>query len=243
MENSAIVTLSNTKPVELADLSLALLSLAQEYHHFSLDQGDDAEAKLYLVSIHPGSVVTELVALATSLTPIIEGATTITHFFEALNTWVNGLLNNDKDAPDRPATLRNLQSFVEPVVKDQGATWNIQAGGDIHFTINYAQANTLQNQITRKLNAELNRLTGLHQQVALVLTQAKTRPETGHRGVIESVYPAAVKVVFDNESLHQAVVLGQENPLGAVLLVDVQVETVNHRPVLYKIVAFHERLI
>lgn len=241
MERHATLTLSNSRSVELADLSLSLLALANEYGRFCAVQGDTPESRLYIVEIKSGSIVAELVAMASAVLPLFEQVNSVIAFVLELKKLKQALLSDQADGQDNPQTLRNLYEFVEPVVKDSASAWNIRAE-TVNVTINNLEAGAMQNRINRRLAALPATTTGLHRQVVIAFTQTKVSPDTGNRGVIESIYEGAVRTVFADGEIHKGMLLGNDNPLAGAYLVDVQVETVERRPVLYKIVAFHERL-
>jgi len=241
MERHATLTLTNSRSVELADLSLAMLAISNEYKRYCAIHGDTPESRLYIVEIKSGSIIAELVAMAQAVLPLFDQINSVIAFVRELKKWTDALLSDGVEAPENPETLKNLYEFVEPVVKDSASAWSVTAD-TVNITINNIHASAIQNKIRRKLDAAPEKITGFHSQVAISFTQTKISPDTGNRGIIESISSGAVKTIFSDRSIHQSMVLGEDNPLGSAYLVDVQIETVNQRPVLYKIVAFHDRL-
>lgn len=189
MPGTLKIILNYSKPVELTDISLSLLSLAAEFQRFSeRSEHGVPGSKLYLHRVEQGSLIAELVA------------------------------------------------------KDQGGQWVISQNGQVYITVNYQQANALQHSAAREKALLDEPITGLHQQVALTFQQTRNNPAIGNRAKVESIYPLPVKTVFSNDNVHQSMLMDDDNPLTGIYLVDVRVETVNGKPVLYKITAFHERL-
>ena len=83
----------------------------------------------------------------------------------------------------------------------------------------------------------ISTVAGLHEQVALTF-------QTGNLAKIESVFHLPVRVVFASEDIHQAILLMDDNKLlNEIYLIDVRVETVDDKPVLYKILRLHGRFI
>jgi hypothetical protein len=87
-------------------------------------------------------------------------------------------------------------------------------------------------------------VTGVHRNVVLSWYQAKKdmASHTGDRIIIESISLSPVKVLFDNDISKTQMLLGSDNPFLSAFRVDVAVETVNGKPVLYKILNVHERI-
>jgi hypothetical protein len=71
--------------------------------------------------------------------------------------------------------------------------------------------------------------------------QARNSPDSknGDKARIESIYKGDVKVVFDNESLKSKLLLEAPFPFSLAYIVDVDVETIDGRPALYKVLALH----
>jgi hypothetical protein len=83
----------------------------------------------------------------------------------------------------------------------------------------------------------ISTVAGLHEQVVLTF-------QIGSRAKVESVYHFPVKVVFANDNIHDAILLMDgNNLLNEMYLVDIRVETVDDKPVLYKILRLHGRFI
>jgi hypothetical protein len=87
-------------------------------------------------------------------------------------------------------------------------------------------------------------VTGVHNNVVLYWYQARGTQASSpiDKGIIKIISPNHVKVIFSNDAIKTALLLEDENPFRMAYLVDVTVETVNRRPVLYKVLAVHEKL-
>jgi hypothetical protein len=64
----------------------------------------------------------------------------------------------------------------------------------------------------------------------------------GDRGIIESIHSFPVKVRFQGEEIKNRVLHAVENPFLYAYLVDVSVETIEGRPILYNVTAVHESI-
>jgi hypothetical protein len=106
------------------------------------------------------------------------------------------------------------------------------------------EANAIQNTIQRRIHGMREPVTGVHNNVVLYWYQARGTPASSpiDKGVIESLSSNPVKVLFTSDAIKAALLLEEDNPFRMVYLVDVAVETVNGRPILYKVLAVHEKL-
>ena len=252
MDEKAILNihLENVRPVELTDLTESLLSLSVEYKRFVQRQPDlyaPADVKLYIQEIKTGSIETVLVSsVVPLLTPLFEHRQSIVEFAKWLKQVYDFYKGEkaDKPALDK-ASYANLSSFLQPVAKDNGAQLNLHntVNGKqvVNITINSLEANAMQNLLRHDALSLQEPASHLHEQVVLYWYQAKNDPQssTGDKGVIESISPNPVKVVFAQDRLKSVMLYKEGNPFKSAFIVDVMVETIDGRPVLYKVVGLH----
>lgn len=238
------ITLNYKKPVDLIDISLSLSALGNEFQlHSEKSKNGVPGSRLYLHKVEQGSLIAELIALSSQASVFVDQAEAISGFINNFKWLTEFLLGRRADKPDiDKKQLDRLDSFLNPVAKDPGAQWVISNNDTVNITINYQEANAMQNAAARERDLLKEPVTGLHQQVALTFQQTRNNPEIGNRAKIESIYHLPIKVIFSNEEVHQEMLMHDENPLTGIYLVDVRVETVNDKPVLYKIVKYHERI-
>lgn len=244
----------NNRPVELLDLARSMTSLGAEYRRFLGVYAPElraADFKLYVREVRSGSVITELAAIAPYALPLVEHLNTIADFSTWLNNIYQWLLGKTQDQPEPidKTTLSNVSQILEPVAKDNGAQLNIGAvnvNGNLYvnMTLDTTEANAVQNRAKREMERLLEPLTGPHYSVVFHWAQARNNMEgiSGDRGRIESLYAGSVKVRFDTEDLKRQMLYDPAHPFEKAFLVDVIVETVNGKPVLYKVFRLHEVL-
>lgn len=248
-----VVEIQNRLPIELLDLTEALVSFAKEFQGYAdaeLQGPYRTSTRLYVKEIRSGSIITELVPFAAGLLPLISDVNTVVGFAKHLKASVEWLLApKDKEASSiSTTTLQNLNSIVEPVAKDSASQLIIKAE-----TINYApvylslssnDAKVLQNNIGRELALRSTPLVGLHKQVVMHWYQARNDPSSkaGDKAIIESISPRPVKVIFKSDRIKYQMLKIEENLFDRAFLVDVYVETVDNKPMLYKIAEVHEEL-
>lgn len=253
---TVVIDLKNTRPVDLLDLSRTFDAFAREYKR-SLQSYDDAylesEVSLHVTGIRSGSIIAELAALAPYALPIVENANTVIDFCANLKSafdWLRGEGNRPKEV--EPDQLENYASIVRPVVKDAGSQLNIVGGisaksvtiinGPVTISLDHTAASFVHEGAKREIALLEKRTAGIHEKVVLCWYQARNDPRSknGDRGIIESIQRKSVRVVFMNASVKAKMLSGVRNPFKQAYLVDVAVETVQDRPVLYRIVEFHE---
>ncbi len=149
-----IIKIENTKPIELFDLTKSLVSIATQFETYvekNADSKEGREAKLYVKEIKSGSVIFELIELASiCVLPFIENVNTIFGFAEYFKKTINFFLHNEGKKPDlSPTDYRELSTILTPVAKDNGSQFNlsttINGNVELHINLNSTETNALQN--------------------------------------------------------------------------------------------------
>lgn len=251
-DHKLTIELQNDQPVELVDFTNSLLSVADEYKRLMARSEavvDTRETRLYVKEIRPGSIVTDLVAYAPYALPFVEHAKTIVSFGNYLSNVVNHFLGRNTPAPSMErANLQNVSLIMEPVAKDHAAQMNCNMviNGDVMpvFVIDSVQANAIQNGVRKRLDALKEPVAGIRNQVLLYWYQARKdlKSQTGDKAVIESIDPNPVKTIFANEDIKARMLFESQNPFTLAYIVDVAIETIDNRPVVYKVLYVHENI-
>lgn len=246
-----VLEIKNRKPIELTDLTRSLNALADEYRRkLAIRESvvDAENIKLYVKEIRSGSIITELVALAPYALPLIDNTKTIFEYAEHLKSLYDFLLGKaESPTVIEKSTLQNLSDIIEPVAKDGGsqlniAAMNINAPVTFNFTIGSIEANAAQNAAHREMEKLKEPVYGLHTKVLMYWWQARKDldSKTGDKAKIESIGNLPVKVVFDNDAIKAAMLMEIPHPFKKAFVVDVAVETINDKPVLYRVLRLHE---
>jgi hypothetical protein len=249
------IEIKTDKPVDLMDLTKSFYSIADEYKRFvelEFGQIKKEDVNLYVQEIRSGSIIADLIGVSPALLPMLaamNNAGTVITFAGYLKKGYDFLLGRSKEKPDlKKGDFENLSGFVEPIAKDNSSQLNvhtvINGNPTVVFNLNSVDANAAQNAAKREIGMINEPAAGLHEKVVLYWYQVKKDvvSQTGDRVIIESIYPYPVKVIFANEKVKTEMILGAENPLTAGYLVDVSVETIHGKPVLYKVLKMHERI-
>lgn len=252
-----VVEIQNKQPVELIDMAESLVSLGAEYQSFlTRTEGiaGDEDIKLYVKEVRSGSAIFEMVAANVNLIPdFIKHGMTLCKFLAEIKKTV-AFLRKDEGA-EKPKTvtkrqLERIDKIVQPTAKDQsGGVTNIyyvERGGKIAdtLTLNVLEANAVQNSIQREIAALREPIAGYHENCAIIFYQTRddTQSVTGDKAVIERFGKSAVRTKFATAEV-KARVLGIEgNIYHHAFIVDVRVETVEDRPVLYVITKVHDSI-
>lgn len=243
------VNINNKTPVDLIDFAQSMISLGAEYSDFIAESNSHLvsdEIKLYIKQIRPGSIITELVALAPALMPFAEHANTVIDFTSHMKSCID-FLKGTGDKPENidKQTLNRVSKFVEPIAKDNGSVLQLDASnntGTITININSLEANEIQNKAAREIEKLKEPILGLHKQVVLYWTQTRSDNKKGYKGVIESISDKEVKVLFENDEIQYEMIHGEEQIYEKAYVVDAYVETIKDKPAAYRIMRFHEAI-
>src|SRR5690349_5310920 len=107
--------------------------------------------------------------------------------------------------PGPPLTKREAEQIMrvmEPVAKDGGAQLFLQVQGGLHLHHHYdsVQANAVQNAARRLLGPQ-SPVTEIRYDELLTLFQVRgvVHEKAGDRGIIETIYPHPVKLIFASD--------------------------------------------
>lgn len=246
------VQLKNESPVALLDFTNSFLGLADEYGRYARHHEPQAvvrDAQLYVREVKSGSIIVDLVALSPMALPFIEHANSIIKFGEFIWKIYGFLLGRDGENPGlKKKDLENVIDIMEPIAKDSSSQIHYQTvidgGVHNHYYFNSVEANAIQNAARREIAAMKEPVTGIHRNVLLYFFQVRddTKSAVGDRGIIERISPFPVKVRFQTEEIKSHVLHADENPFHFAYLIDVAVETIEDKPIVYNVMAVHETI-
>ncbi|MCE5346899.1 MAG: hypothetical protein LLG13_11525 [Bacteroidales bacterium] len=249
-----VIEINNKQPLELMDLTKSFISLANQFNNFVSENGDskeNREAKLFVKEIKTGSVIMELVELATvGIIPYAENINTIVDFSKYIGSAFNFILGKSKEKPKEltPTDYRDLSQIINPIATDNASQLNISTKIDgnvyLSFHIDSLEANAAQNimdRFTKDLKTPEDN-TDIKTKVLLTFYQirANIKAKSGNKGVIDDISKSAVNIVFDDEGLNEEMLHGDFNPNETVYVVDVIPQTVNGKLAAYKIIKLHD---
>lgn len=247
-----IIEIHNKRPLELLDLTKSLVSVASQFESFVSKNGDSKEsreAKLYVKEIRSGSVILELIELATvGVIPFLENTNTILGFAKFAKEAYDFYLGKSDKKPDLELSdCRELSQIVNPIATDGGSQLNLSTtiNGNVvlHLHLNSIDANAIQNVCQKEIKQ--SRVPEIDDDIekAVLLTWYQARNDmkssTGNKGIIESLSQKPMNITFETDELKDKMLHG-ENPFTTVFVVDVKKQNVNSKLVAYKVIKLHE---
>jgi|SRR5680860_204192 len=110
-EEHFIVEIRNEHPIELVDFTQSFLGVADEFRRYALAQGPDVaatEVRLYIRSIHDGSIIAKLMPLAPLALPLLSYVNTVISFCKHLKSGYDYLGGDSNEKPELDkASYRN----------------------------------------------------------------------------------------------------------------------------------------
>lgn len=192
------ITIKNTQPVVLTDLTMALLSISNQYQRFieaSTTQDYAPSSELLIKDVRSGSIVVELVSHAMPILPLVWDGGSLSEWVKVAQStfdWLTGKLNS----PPTELAKQDLQqwnSIVEPVAKDNGSLmiFNASENSKIinQFIFNSHQAAEAQNSIQRLLSEADFPENHIHRRKVMTWYQTRfdVQSETGDKAIIEDI--------------------------------------------------------
>lgn len=253
--NKLEVTINNVRPVGLTDLTLALLSVGQQFERFIENETTEQHglgAELFVKDVRSGSIVIDLVAQALPVVPLLWVGGSLSEWLtyaKDVVLWLNGKL---KDRPKdlTKQDLKQWNQILEPVAKDAGSQMtfgHIEGGVTIQqFIISSEQANAAQNAIKRELAALEEPHDDTRRKRVMVWYQTRFDEDSpsGNKAVIESISKTPVKVIFENNAVKKAMLSGdprfQKSWHELAYIVDVSVQTINGVAKVYTILNYYD---
>ena len=249
-ETKFTVEIRYTHPIELMDFTRGFLSIGDEYRRYVKQHTGSMivdDVRLFIKGIRPGSIITDLVALSQTGLPFMEHSVTILDFTKYLMSAVTFLTGaSDTRPPFTKLNLENLTQILETIAKDNTSQIFFQTiiNGNVEqtFNVNSLEAKAAQQSATRELQSMKDPVTGYHEMVVLYWYQARNdmTGATGDKAIIESISRTPVKTICATPETKAQMIRDEGNFFKTGFLVDVKVETINDKPVLYKITHVHE---
>jgi hypothetical protein len=237
--------LRNSKPVDLLDLTNALNSFGEAYQDHVVRSGFEIERgniRLFVREIRTGSIIADLASMAEQASLVLRhidvAAGFVTHWDQLFRFFL--ALPISLMSPPTKREAEQAMAIMEPVAKDGGSQLFLNVAGDLHVHNHYdsQQANAIRNAARRYIGPQLP-ANQIQQDQLLTLFQVRgdVAAKVGDRGVIETISPDPVKLVFVSEDVKRIIVDQPSKPFQLIFLVDVEVRTVDGKPRLYRILA------
>lgn len=248
--SSLVLTITHEGPLELVRLTDSLSALSTSFARYADRNGlaiNGDDVRLYVKDIRSGSIVVELVALAKTVPMVIEQARSILDFARFLSETIRYFRGEVQTPPSDTTTkdAQDVKQLLGPVAADPKAGLQIAAhdSSTVNVTVlnlNSNDANAVQNRATNFIAQRAAPVTGVQRHMLFYWYQARDQraAKAGDLGIIEAISQRAVKTLISSDEV-------KEQMLGEALfrkayVVDVDVQTINGKPSLYKIIAVTE---
>lgn len=253
-EKKLEITINNEIPVILTDLTLSLLAVTQQYQKFiESEAGEDYKvgSELYIKEVRKGSIVIELVAQTMPILPLLWSGGSFNEWVEQAKNITQWLLGKTESPPKELSKqdLKQWHSIMEPVAKDSGSQMNFTVcdKGQVinNFFIGSQEANAAQNRITKEIELLEEPKDRVLRRKVMYWNQTRfgENQNTGDKAIIDDVSRKALKVMFENNAVKDAMLKGDpkfDRPWQELaFVVDVEVQTVNEIPKLYKVLKYY----
>jgi hypothetical protein len=249
------VTINRHGSIELLDLADSLVALGQDYRRWADKVGGDAPGtRLFIREIRSGSIIVDLLSMASAVSGQLEGASALAHEVKQIAAYSKdlaeclGFLKKGGDA--RPKNLdvpraELISRAIEPIVNAPGGIIQISAGDSstVNVTINSNEANAAQNRVRQLKREEAVPVARQVSEVLFYWFQVRDQEASrgvGDKGVIEAIDLKPAKVRFTDDILKAEML--KQALFQRMYVVDVQVDRIRGKVALYTILKLHEAI-
>ncbi|OED36621.1 hypothetical protein AB832_05580 [Flavobacteriaceae bacterium (ex Bugula neritina AB1)] len=236
------------QPVELTEFTKALNGFSNEYKKFineTYGNEQPVDAKLHIEKISEGSILTTLVEYSEFAIPFLGDINTVFEFGKHLKKAYGSFLGKKEYELDKKS-LNNIKDIITPGT-EVGANTEIEIKGNnnqiLVLNANDIEASAISDRISKQIKKLDSKSSNCYTKELFYFDQAKKDIDSkvGNYGVIESLYPDKLRVVFDDDKVFKKKMLkGEFNPLKVSFIVDVEVQIKKGNPVTYKILHLHD---
>lgn len=248
------VEIKNNKPLELSELTKSLTALASQYNSFSEKNGfteNERQAKLYIKEIRSGSVILDLMEIASvGVIPFAENINTLVGFSDYFKKAVNYFVKGEGENPDLSVQdCKDFSQIVSPIAKDNASQLNmsVKIDGNFHqyVYLDSKDSKAFQNTLKAEIKNKLEPKTGdLIENAIMVFYQTRNKldEKSGNKAIIDdAVEGKPLNVVFSDKDLRRKILKGEDNPNNFAFQVDVKIKTSNGNIIAYEVVKLHDK--
>jgi hypothetical protein len=252
------------QPIELGQFVAAFTSLAAEFERYKKDTVPDfaGNSSLYVKEVRKGSIEAILVSALQQSIPsalaIMENANTVMEF---VNYYAGRLKIVAEPGARLPGSSKSeLVHFTEQVaaIADiENSQLELAAytktNGEISesavFKFNTQEARKIQENTAAQIGEIENREFGFHSRVAMVFERTDTHSanpgkKSGDMVRIEALSDKRLNLIYSSDltesEIKKEIRDSDENVYKKVFIVDVYIETINDRPIAYRVANLHD---
>lgn len=252
------VHIQHSKPVNLDEFTASLKAISSLYSSYVRKHGgseDVSRSKLYVESVHEGSIIVCLTELVTaSLIPFMENANVIMEFASYLKGIYGYFASEEGPDPElTPSECEMVADSVSVIADDPKGSigFGVCKNSQVNITQNNYfydcgsdRANSVMNRTSRYASAkkEAEPETGTYQRVLMSLYQIRTdNSGKGNKAIIDDIAKGKrVNLLFASDYLRDAILYSDDNPTRKAYQVDVSTKTMAGKIVAYEVTALHD---
>lgn len=254
-DTALLFKVTHSKPIEMKDFVATVNSLAYLFEGYAKENADSAEgrkAKLYVEKIEQGCIEVFLQEVITACAlPYMENFNTIMGFAGYLGTLVTNAIHGRNETRLSIPELKALSDLFAINVKDPKGTTEFgaiarNAPNNLfeNCTFNFYESNTAQNQIKQTVEQKEqegpNEIVHKNQLMRIRQMRSDTGTNTGNRARVDALCKRDLPVFFDTPELKREILASAENPTLQAYIVDVVLQTIDEKPISYKVMALHD---
>lgn len=245
-EGNLIVRYDPKSPLELQWVTKSFSGLVYSHNRYFYDRKSPFRRdhyKLYVEEIRQGSIILDLVSLASNydLPDIGDKCNHIIEFAKNMYEMA-GFFKKQRSTPPEGLTstdARHFADILEPPAKNPGGALQIIAsdGGTNNVTINFThqEAVSARHEALNWAAAQKMPENGIEHDMLFYWYQARdaSAASAGDKGIIEAITREPVKTIIANDQVKGKML--QEALFKKAYVVDVRVQTIEGKPSLYTI--------
>lgn len=250
MNTTLVIKIENKTDIPLIDLTMSLMNVGAQYNRFLDRHNISVESNknpLIVKKLETGSVIIELSSL---VLPVVSQINTIFEFTNYIKNSYDFLLGKVKSAPINydKKDLEQLNSIVNLNAESPDSQMSFSADNGakqtINLTINYTEANAIQNGIKKEVEKLKEPSPAIYTKQLLKWYQTRfdNKSDFGDKAIIENISKKPIRVIFNHENIKRNIINTSEftKPWQELAyIVDVEVLFLDEKPRTYKILDFY----
>lgn len=254
-DTALLFKVTHSKPIEMKDFVATMNSLAYLFEDFVKGHADSAEgrkAKLYVEKIEQGCIEIFLQEVVTACAiPFIENFNPIMCFAEYLGALVRNAIAGRNETRLSISELKALSDLFAINAKDpQGETefgaiarsnpTQIFNGCNFYFGDSNIAQNQIKQTIEQKEQEDPDEIVHKMQLMRIRQMRGDMGANTGNRARVDALCKRDLPVYFDSPQLKREILASAENPTLQAYIVDVVLQTIEEKPISYKVMALRD---
>lgn len=256
-DTALLVHIEHSKPIEVTDFITsvnAVNSLFNCYKQKHEGLSEMKEAKLYVEKIEHNCIdIFFCEVFSSSLIPFVENTNVMLEFAGYIKGIVDYFTKREGEKPDLSVgELKAIGDLTTITAGDFNGSTTIGAvckseKGNVfnNCSFHFHEGNGMKNQTVVEMERmkEKGEDEMIHKRVLMTIYQVRNDSDTnkGNKAIIDDIFKGKkVPVVFETDELKNKILYSEINPTTKAFQIDAKVQTVNEKPIAYKVMALHD---